>query len=55
MRLVLELVIFFACLLYIFKRWNEAKAKRDTEWSLRIGAGSILDEKKPSAFWYLFK
>jgi len=55
MSSLLEIVVFISCVLYIFKRWNEAKFKRDSEWSLRIGAGSIIDEKKPSAFWYLFK
>lgn len=50
---------FFVCVaaatLYLVRRWSEAKEKRDFDFELRPGAGLIEDEKKPSAFPYLFK
>ncbi|MBI3376594.1 MAG: hypothetical protein HY017_33170 [Betaproteobacteria bacterium] len=50
---------FFICVaaatLYMVRRWNEAKEKRDVDFILRPGAGIIMNEKKPSAFPYLFK
>jgi hypothetical protein len=55
-ELILMLIIAFAAIIYIAKKWREAVNKRDAEWMFRPLAGVFDDEhKKPSAFWYLFK
>jgi LPXTG-motif cell wall-anchored protein len=48
-------IIVAAATLYLVREWNEAKEKRDVEWILRPYAGLDPNEKKPSAFPYLFK
>lgn len=54
-QFITTLLVFIVCVLFISKRWNEAKIKRDVDWSLRPGAGIKIGEKKPSVFPYLFK
>lgn len=49
------ILIIIVCVLFISSKWKSAVIKRDVEDSLKLGAGSILNEKKKSAFWYLFK
>jgi hypothetical protein len=55
LEVIVELLIAIVCVLYISRRWAEAKVKRDVEESLRPGAGVSTNPKKPSVFWYLFK
>jgi hypothetical protein len=52
MEFLAYLAVTVASVLYVSKRWNEAKQKRDVDFSLRPGVGN---EKKPSAIPYLFK
>jgi hypothetical protein len=54
-QFITTLLVFIVCVLFITKRWNEAKIKRDVDWCLRPGAGIVSGEKKPSIFPYLFK
>ena len=48
-------IVFFAAILIIVSKWNEAKIKRDVAWITRTGAGIVVGEKKPSPILYLFK
>lgn len=48
-------IIVAAATLYLARRWNEAKLKRDVWDSTRPAAGIIKNAKKSSAFPYLFK
>jgi hypothetical protein len=54
-QFILDTVVFIACILYISKRWNEAKNKRNSDWITRPTAGIGSDADKPAVFWYLFK
>jgi hypothetical protein len=49
------ILVAIVCILFIAKRWREAKEKRFVEESLEIGAGSIKNKKRKSIIWYLFK
>jgi hypothetical protein len=42
-------------LLYLIRRWKQAKADRDLYMTLRPGAGVNMDEKPVSAIPFLFK
>jgi hypothetical protein len=55
MEFIAYIAVTVAAVLYISKRWNEAKQKRDVYETLKPYAGIIRDEKKPSAFPFLFK
>ena len=50
---ITTILVFIVCILYIANRWNQAKLKRDSYDSLKIGAG--LTNKKSSIFPFLFK
>lgn len=50
-----QVLVTIVCVLYITRRWSEAKKERDVYESLRPGAGISTVDKKPSAFWFLFK
>jgi len=52
---IVNILIIIALVIYLAKKWNEAKWKRDIAWASRFGAGISINEKKPSAFPYLFK
>ena len=52
---IVNILIIIALVLYLVKKWNEAKQKRDFAWATRIGAGISMNEKKPAIFPYLFK
>jgi hypothetical protein len=49
------LVVVAAAVIYLIRRWNQAKADRDAYMSLRIGAGINMNEKPVSAIPFLFK
>ena len=49
------LIIVAAAFLYLTRCWNEAKRRRDVAMMLKPYGGLSKNEKKPSAFWYLFK
>ena len=48
-------LVCIVCILYISKRWSQARMKRDVEEMLKPGAGIEAARKKRSPFWYLFK
>jgi hypothetical protein len=52
---IVNTLIIIALVLYLAKKWNEAKKKRDIHDSLRVGAGVNMNEKKSSIFPFLFK
>jgi hypothetical protein len=49
------LIVVAAALLYLIRRWKQAKADRDLYMTLRPGAGVNMDEKPVSAIPFLFK
>jgi hypothetical protein len=56
LEFISQFLLSIACILYITRRYGEAKNRRDGEWVTRPAAGLDLSEKgKPSVFWYLFK
>jgi hypothetical protein len=48
---IVNILVIIALVLYLAKRWNEAKEKRDIHDSLRTSD----NEKKSSIFPFLFK
>ena len=52
---IVNILVIIALVLYLAKRWNEAKEKRDVHDSLKVGAGVRVNEKKSSIFPFLFK
>jgi hypothetical protein len=52
---IVNILFIIVLVLYIAKKWNEAKQKRDIHDSLRVGAGGNVNEKKSSIFPFLFK
>ena len=52
---ITSVLISIACILYIAARWKDAVKRRDIDEMLKPLAGLILNDKKRSAFWYLFK
>ena len=50
---IVNILFIIVLVLYLSKKWNEAKQKRDIHDSLRVGAG--VNEKKSSIFPFLFK
>ena len=52
---IVNILVIIVLVLYITKRWNEAKEKRDAHDSLRISTGVNTNEKKSSIFPFLFK
>jgi len=52
---IVNILVIIVLALYIAKKWNEAKQKRDIYDSLRFGAGDNVNEKKSSIFPFLFK
>lgn len=49
------LIVVAAALLYLIRRWKQAKADRDLYMTLRPGAGVNIDEKPVSVIPFLFK
>ena len=45
---IVNILVIIVLVLYITKRWNEAKEKRDAHDSLRISTGVNTNEKKSS-------
>jgi hypothetical protein len=52
---IVNILFIIVLVLYIAKKWNEAKQKRDIHDSLRVSAGGNVNEKKSSIFPFLFK
>jgi len=52
---IVNILVIIVLALYIAKRLNEAKQKRDIHDSLRVDAGVNTNEKKSSIFPFLFK
>jgi hypothetical protein len=52
---IVNILVIIVLVLYIARKWSEAKQKRDFAWATRFAAGISVNEKKPSAFPYLFK
>jgi hypothetical protein len=50
---IVNILVIIALVLYLSKRWNEAKQKRNIHDSLRTGMS--INEKKSSIFPFLFK
>jgi hypothetical protein len=50
---IVNILVIVVLALYLAKRWNEAKEKRDIHDSLRTGVN--MNEKKSSIFPFLFK
>jgi hypothetical protein len=50
---IVNILFIIVLVLYLSKKWNEAKQKRDIHDSQRVGAG--INEKKSSIFPFLFK
>ena len=48
---IVNILFIIVLVLYLAKKWNEAKQKRDIHDSLRAG----INEKKSSIFPFLFK
>ncbi|WP_155820558.1 hypothetical protein [Limnohabitans sp. Rim47] len=52
---IVGILVAIVCILFIARRWREAKEKRFVDESLELGAGSFKDKKRKSTIWYLFK
>lgn len=52
---IVNILVIIALVLYLAKRWNEAKWKRDAHDSLKGGSSANINEKKSSIFPFLFK
>jgi len=52
---IVNILIVIVLVLYIAKRWNEAKEKRDVHDSLKVDTNINIDKKKSSIFPFLFK
>jgi predicted transporter len=52
---IVNILVIIVLAIYIAKKWNEAREKRDVHDSLRVGAGVNINEKKSSIFPFLFK
>jgi hypothetical protein len=52
---ILNILAIIVLVLYITKRWSEAKWKRNMHDSLRGGTGVNSNEKKSAIFPFLFK
>jgi hypothetical protein len=52
---IVNILVIITLVLYLAKRWNEAKLKRDVHVSLKGGASVSINEKKSSIFPFLLK
>jgi hypothetical protein len=52
---IVNILFIIVLVLYLSKRWNEAKVKRDLHDSLNMGNGIQMNKKKSSVFPFLFK
>jgi hypothetical protein len=50
---IVNILFIIVLVLYLSKKWNEAKQKRNIHDSQRVGTG--INEKKSSIFPFLFK
>jgi len=52
---VVDLLVAFVCVLYISRRWTEAKQLKLAEDATSPFAGISVLQKKKSTFWYMFR
>lgn len=52
---IANVLFIIVLILYLAKRWNEAKEKRDIHDALNRGDGNYMNKKKSSVFPFLFK
>ena len=52
---IVNILVIIVLVLYITKKWSEAKWKRNVHDSLRGGTGINNNEKKSAIFPFLFK
>lgn len=52
---VAAMLVIALAAIHLVRMWKTAVMKRDVAEALKPGAGCSLSDKKPSAFWFLFK